>query len=194
MPDATELISTAELKSYLVITTSTAAIDTVLASIKASVEQWVKNFCKDPFLVAQHTEYYDGNGLSRLHVLHHPITAISEVNIDSDRAFDDDTEVDEDDIILTDQNKRQGVIELFGEVFPAGQQNVKVVYSAGYSVVPADLQLAVKIICAREFLIQDKKMAGVVSQNVGDKTLSLNLEEIPRNAWTILQSYRRALV
>jgi hypothetical protein len=192
MPDATELVATADLKSYLQITGIT--YDTILASIKASVEAWMKIYCRDPFLVAQYTEYYDGHGSSRLHVRHYPITSIDEVNIDSDRTFAVATKVATADIIQSDQSNSEGVIELFGEVFSQGQKNVKVLYKAGYSSVPADLQLAVKIICAREFLIQDKKMAGIVSQSVSDKTLSLNLEEIPRNAWTILQAYRRPLV
>ena len=192
MSDATELVSLADLKAYIQITGST--FDTILTALKSAVETWIKNYCRDPFLVAEYTEYYDGNGGLRLHVRHYPITTVKEINIDSDRAFLTATKIATANIISMGQNNDQGVIELFDESFSEGQKNIKVIYSAGYSAIPADLQQAVKIICARQFLTQDKKMAGIVSQNVGDKTITLNLEEIPRDAWLMLSPYRRALV
>lgn len=191
MPDATELVSTADLKSYLQITT--ADYDAILASIKASVEAWVKTYCRDPFLVATRTEYYDGNGTASLRVRHYPITEVTEVNIDADRTFAAATDY-VDDVIDSTENDSQGVIELFNRTFGAGQKNIKVVYKAGHSVVPAELAHAVKIICAREFLVQNKQLTGQTAQSVGDKTVTLNLEEIPRNAWDILQRYQRQLV
>ncbi len=192
MPDATELVSTADLKAYCQITTAT--YDGILASIKASTEQWVKTYCRDPFLVAARTEYHDGNGKATLRLRHYPITTLTSVHIDSDRTFGAATLVGASYLITSDINNAQGVVELFNKVFSEGQKNVKVVYSAGLSVIPADLAHAVKIIVAREWLLQDKKLTGQTSQSLGDKTVSLNLEEIPRNAWDILNRYQRALI
>lgn len=190
MPDASELVSTTDLKAYLKVTTST--YDTILASIKASVEAWVKTYCRDPFLVVSRTEYYDGNATTTLRVRHYPITEVTEVNIDSARSFAAATEYT-DYVIASDLNNNQGVIELFGQLYPAGQKNVKVIYKAGHSTIPADLAHAVKIIAAREFILQEKQLTGQTAQSVGDKTVTLNLEEIPRNAWDILQRYQRPL-
>lgn len=192
MPNASELVHLGDLKAYLQQTTTT--FDAILTSIKGSVEAWVKNYCRDPFLVTTYTEYYDGNGGNAIHVRHYPITEITEVNIDSDRDFAAATAVAVANIISSDQNNSEGVVELFDEVFSEGQKNVKIVYKAGYATIPEDLQLAVKIICSREFMIHDKKMAGVVSQSVSDRTFTVDLEQIPRDAYTILQAYRRALV
>lgn len=192
MADATELVTLADLKTYLQITTAT--YDVILAAIKLSVETWVKTYCRSPFLIVEYTEYYDGNGGTSVHVQHYPITEIDEVNIDSDREFTADTEIDSDNIITSSQNNDQGVIELYDEAFSAGQKNVKVIYSAGYSVIPADLQLAVKIICGREFMGQDKMMSGMVSQNSGDRTITMSLDQIPRNAESILLAYKRAII
>lgn len=190
MPDATELLSLADLKSYLQITSD--SYDTILASLKASVEQWVKTYCRDPFLVVERTEYHDGNGKADLRLRHYPITALTSVHVDASRAFGASTAVTSD-VIASTLNDAEGVIELYGKVFTVGQKNVKVVYKAGLATIPADLAHAVKILCAREFLLQDKKLTGQVSQSVGDKTISLNLEEIPRNAWDILNRYQRQL-
>lgn len=192
MPDASELVSTADLKAYLQITGS--SFDSILASIKASTEQWVKTYCRDPFLVASRTEYHDGNGTAVLRVRHYPITALTSVNIDAGRTFAAATAVASSNLITSDLNNAQGVVELFDRIFSTGQKNIKVVYSAGHATIPADLAHAVKIIVAREWLLQNKQLTGQTSQNLGDKTVSLNLEEIPRNAWDILNSYKRPLV
>lgn len=191
MPDATEILALADLKSYLQITGSTQ--DAILTALKASVEQWVKTYCRDPFLVAERTEYHDGNGEAELRLRHYPITSLTSVHVDASRAFAAAAAVTSD-VISSALNDAQGVIELYGKVFGVGQKNVKVVYKAGLSAIPADLAHAVKVICAREFLLQDKRLTGQVSQSVGDKTVSLNLEEIPRNAWDVLQRYQRQLV
>lgn len=192
MPDATELVSTADLKAYCQI--STATYDGILASIKASTEQWVKTYCRDPFLVAARTEYHDGNDKAILRLRHYPITTLTSVSIDAARTFAASSLVPASQLIDSTLNSAQGVVELFGRVFPSGQKNVKVIYLAGLSVIPADLAHAVKIIVAREWLLQDKKLTGQTSQSLGDKTVSLNLEEIPRNAWDILNRYQRALI
>lgn len=192
MPDATELVSTADLKAYLKITGS--GFDGILASIKASTEQWVKTYCRDPFLVAARTEYYDGNGGKVLRLRHYPITTLTSVHIDADRDFAAATLVAAANLITSDINNAQGIVELFNKDFSEGQKNVKVVYAAGHATIPADLAHAVKIICAREFLLQDKQLTGQTSQNLGDKTISMNLEEIPRNAWDILNRYQRSLI
>lgn len=192
MPDATELVSTADLKAYCQITT--AGFDGILASIKASTEQWVKTYCRDPFLVASRTEYHDGNGGKVLRLRHYPITTLTSVNIDSDRTFAAATVVGAAYLITSDINNAQGIVELFNKDFSEGQKNVKVVYSAGHSIIPADLAHAVKIICFREFLLQKNQLTGQTSQNLGDKSVTLSLEEIPRNAWDILQRYQRSLI
>lgn len=192
MPDATELVSTSDLKDYCQITT--ASFDGILASIKASTEQWVKTYCRDPFLVATRTEYYDGNGTAVLRLRHYPITTLTSLNIDAARTFAAATAVAAANIISSEINNAQGVVELFDRVFSTGQKNVRVVYSAGHATIPADLAHAVKIICFREWLLQDKQLTGQTAQNLGDKTVSLNLEEIPRNAWDILNSYKRPLI
>ena len=192
MADPTEIISLAELKSYLNVTKTD--FDVILAAIKAAVEAFVKNYCHDTFLHATFTEYYDGSGSGVLILDHYPITAITEINIDSDRAFAVSTKLATANIISSDRNNQRGIVELFDGTFPVGTKNVKAVYNAGFATLPEDLKLAVKQICAREFLIQDKAMMGITSQNVGDKTVSLNLEDLPRNTWLILQAYKRPLV
>ncbi len=190
MPDATELVSAAELKRYLMITSS--SYDTILQEIKDGVEDWVKQYLDRDLLVSSYTEYYDGDGSGSLRVRNYPITAITSIYADPARLFAAGSLIPSSDVISgVTQNDNVGLIELYSYKFLKGVKGIKITYSAGYATIPERLQHAVKLICAREFLIQDKRMSGMVTQQVGDKTIALELDAIPKNALSILERFRR---
>ena len=190
MPDATELLSLANLKSYLQITGSTQ--DTILTSIKDAVESWVKQYVDRDLIVTSYTEYHDGDGSGSLKLRNYPITTITSIYADPARLFAAATLIPSTDIITSvTQNDNIGLVELYSYRFLTGVKSIKVAYSAGYSTIPDRLAHAVKLLCAREFMIQDKRMSGLVTQQVGDKQITLEFEAIPKNALSILDKYRR---
>ncbi len=146
MPDATELCSTTDLKVLLGISSSNQ--DSLLALIKASVEQYAKTYTGRDLLVASYTEYYDGDGGSVLRLDQSPIISISSISIDAARIFAAASLIPATDIIGDAKSSLLGFVELLTYSFSRGVKNVKVVYSAGYSTVPADLSGAVKLIIA----------------------------------------------
>jgi len=190
MADATELVSLANLKAW--IRNTTADKDAILQSIKDGVEEWVKNYCQRDFIIATFTEYYDGDGTTELLVRNNPITWITSIHDDGARDFGDASLISSDNIISNDaEGWAAGIVELFLDSFSRGTKNIKIIYLAGYATVPADLQMAVKKICAKIYFEQDKGLAGRVSQTVGDKVIELSLDTIPKDAKLILDSYRR---
>ena len=193
MPDATELCSSADLKAYLQITGSTK--DSILASIKASVEAFVKQYTGRPLLVASYTEYYDGDGGSVLRVANRPITAITSIYSDPSRLYAASSLIPSTDYATDDaQDWNAGLITLKDYTFLSGRKATKITYSAGYSTIPADLAHAVKLICAKEYTVHDKRLSGTISQQVGDMTLTMDVEAFPKNALAILDRYRRLSV
>lgn len=193
MPNATELCSLAALKAYLQITG--AAQDSILQSLKDSVEALVKTYCGRDFLVASYTEYYDGDDGSVLRVSQRPITAITSIHSDPARAYAAGSLIPSTDYLTDDALEwNAGLITLKDYRFLKGKKSTKVVYSAGYATIPADLSHAVKLIAAKEFKVQDKRLAGTLSQQVGDMTMSLEIEAFPKNALEILNRYRRISV
>ena len=190
MPDATELVSTANLKTYLQITGST--YDTALEAIKDAVEDWVKGFVDRDLLVTAYTEYYDGDGSGLLRVRQYPITSITSIHADPARLFAAATLIPSSDLITdVDQNDNIGIIELYTYRFLRGIKNIKVIYSAGYSTVPDRLQYAVKLMCAREWTIYEKRLAGMTVQQIGEKSVTMEIDAIPKAAMDILNKYRR---
>ena len=190
MPDATELCSVSDLKAYLQISGATS--DSILAAIKASVEAFVKSYCGRDFLAADYTEYYDGDDGIVLRVDQRPIISIASIYSDPARLWAAGTLIPASDYNALDlRDMNAGLITLSGYRFIRGRKATKITYHAGYSTIPADLAHAVKLISAKEYKIQDKRLTGTLSQQVGDMTITMEVEAIPKNALEILNRYRR---
>lgn len=191
MPDATELCTTADLKTLLGI--STTSQDALLAVVKAGVEKWAKTFTGRDLLTSSspYTEYHNGDGGGILRLDQHPITDIDSINIDGARVFAAATAIPEADIISDARAQALGFVELLTYRFSRGVKNVKVVYSAGYATVPEDLSMAVKQIVAKQFKVAEKKMFAEGSYQVGDTTVTLSPDAFPKDALEVLRSYRR---
>lgn len=197
MPDATELVSAADLKTFLAITSST--LDAKLAAVKTDIEAMVKTYCGRDFLVPStpYTEYYDGDGSQQLIVNQRPVISVASIYIDSSCLFESGSLVPNlnsgspAELISSQRKLNSGIIELFSYAFQRGRRSVKITYSAGYATVPADLQRAVKLICAKAWKTQDLQMIGQISQQVGDKTVTYEPDSWPKEAAEILGRYRR---
>ncbi|HYF53119.1 MAG TPA: hypothetical protein VEA41_02545 [Salinarimonas sp.] len=191
MPDATTLVSVTDLKAYLQETSSTN--DTIITAIRDAVDKIIPKYVGRDILATTYTEYHDGDG-SRLHVKHYPIISVTSIEDDTTRVFAGgaSTVISSSYYISNDQNSWDaGIVELFNWAFQRGRKNVKIVYVAGWSTIPADLAHAAKLICAKEYKIQSKLLLGEISQSVGDRTVTLDMETFPKQAVQILERYRR---
>lgn len=188
MPDASELVSLANLKVFLAITGS--GKDTILQAIKDAVEPWVKRYCDRDFLVTSYVEYYDGNDAGRLRLRQRPITAITSIYADPARLWSSNTLIPASDIIIDSPNDVEGIVELYVYRFLMGRKAIKVTYTAGYSTIPGDLQHAVKLICAKQFKVIDKGLIGQTTQTIGDLTITFDQAAIPKDAMDILQRFK----
>ena len=189
MPDATELASITDIKTMLVI--SDTSQDALLTLIKDSVEAYVKTYCGRDFLVTAYTEYYDGDDTNLLRTNQRPITAVTSVYSDPARLFPAASLIPSDDIIGDAKSLRLGFIELLTYRFLAGLKSTKVVYSAGYSTVPTDLSMAVKLVVCKQFKVIKKGMFAEQVQSVGDMQITLSVDAFPKDAMKIIESYRR---
>ena len=189
MPDATELSALADIKTMLGI--SDTSQDALLTIVKDSVEAYVKTYCGRDFLVTSYTEYYDGDDCNVLRTYQRPIVSITSVSSDPARLFEAASLIPADDIIGDSKSLRLGFIELLTYRFLAGLKSTKVVYSAGYSTIPTDLSMAVKLIVCKQFKVISKKMFAEQVQSVGDMTITLSVDAFPKDAMKIVESYRR---
>ena len=153
------LSSLSALKIHLGISDTSA--DAVLTQILNSVDTACLRFLnRGGFISASHTEYHSGWNHPKLALKQRPMTAISSVRVDSGGYFGHGTNAFPSISEWTlgthfaptagfSENENNGsVLMAIGGNWPEGNGNIKVVYTAGYSSVPADLQLAVNQICA----------------------------------------------
>ena len=136
------------------------------------------------------TEYYSGDGSNTLLTDQYPITALTNVYDDLDRVYGSDTEIDSDDLAIMPQGLAYKII-YDGGTFTSGVRNIKIVYTAGYTTIPYDLQQACLEIIAYFFKNSDENRFGVTSRTVGDGSLTVETTNIPKSAMKILENYRK---
>ena len=136
---ATNLVTKAEYKAYLGIssTNSDAEIDFLIPK----VSDLVKTYCRRTFIDyydESKTEVFDG-GFKEIYLKETPV-----VNITSVAASEDFGKTYTSLVKFTDWvQKGDSIISLAPKGFPELINGYKVVYFAGYEVVPGDLKLAV---------------------------------------------------
>lgn len=140
------LVLLSEYKEILDITGNTE--DEFVELAKYEVEAKVKSFLNRDLEVTSYVEVYDGTGESNLVLNQFPINSVSKVEVydglDSLGAEEWDEYIQNDDyerlVITTSKDE----IYLIGSMFPQGEQNIRITYSAGYSTIPYEIQQACK--------------------------------------------------
>ena len=135
------------------------------------------------------TEYIDGDGTDSIKVSRAPIIAVSEVYDDIGRDFTSSDLIDSDDYEIYKEN---GIVRLFNEesFFQVGVQNVKVVYTGGYTAatLPEDLTWA---ICEYvTFLYSNRGSSGFSSVRFGSLGKSYVPQAIPPAILRVFRQYR----
>lgn len=94
-----------------------------------------ERYCEiDSFFVDTYIEYYDGNAVHYLFVKNVPINSIGEVAVDSDWVWGSDTVIDTSDYRIANDR-----YVAYNSLFSSGLQNIRITYTAGYSVIPVDI-------------------------------------------------------
>jgi len=175
-----------QVKTYLGI--SAATYDAFLEALIDEATVWIENEIGGRRIKADAsdvTEYHDG-GADKCKVFAkiYPITSITSISYKTGSnsspvwtAYS----VDDYDVDLT-----TGVLTFSS--LPAGIQNIKLIYKAGFSSVPKDLELACIKLVAKEF--DKRKSQGVLSESVGGGSVSWN-ENVDPSVLSIIRKYRR---
>ena len=143
------LVSLANVKEYLKIATAVTTDDTMLTNIITRIEKTMKIAMQQEVEYASYTEYYDGDGTDTLLLNQFPISTITSIHDDTDRAYGSDTLISSADYVFY---ANEGMVQLDGLTFTEGKQNIKVVYSAGFSPIPEDIKLAAIQLSAAEYI------------------------------------------
>jgi hypothetical protein len=154
------LVTLAQLKSFLGVSATNR--DTPLElSIDAASAKIIKYLGYDPSTQTYSEEYHEGNGTDYLWTNARPITAVSAITVD-------------DSSLSTDSfTARTNWIDLEGYCPGIGSE-VLVSYTAGYTTIPYDIQIACLQIAAHMERQQEATgLNGLSSRSTGDSSRSV---------------------
>jgi len=153
-----------------------------------SISQRVEHLTKRFLPAADYTLTLAGTGRKEIILPNYPVNSITNLYIDSSRAFGAETEIAAADYEL---EAKTGIIYLYNQTAPKERGVVKVVFNAGYATIPEDLQQAV----FETFMWNIGRIRGqgigIESQSAGGVSVKQALT-IPSSAWTVFLDYRRA--
>lgn len=191
------LVNLNKYKEYLKI--SDASYDTQLRDIGNAVEKRIKEYLNRDLESASYVEIYDGSGCEYMSLRQIPVTAITKVEeyegLDSNNA-----EVWTTYVLGTDYERlfipteADGII-MQGRDFSKDLQNYRITYTAGYTTIPYDIQMAckelLKVTWDNSPLNQNRLGFTSVSDSAGSSNENLTLDgEIEMKILKKIERYR----
>jgi hypothetical protein len=176
MADLTDLAS---LKAYAQIGGS--AEDGLLQAMLSAYSAAARAYCNRDFTAQDYDVVRDGQGTSKMLLPQFPVTAVAALAIDG-MAIPAQAAIGSPGYRFTDS-----AIILDGHVFTRGFGNVRVRFTAGYEIVPADLAEAVNEWIALRYKERDR--IGHASKSLGGETVSFITKAMPDAVKSVLDQY-----
>lgn len=191
--EADALCTQTDLKRYLHLEDPTAAHadDTFFDMIVAAASNSFENKCHRIFTQASLTEYHDGTGTEQKFRVKNPPIASSptpELYEDTEYAFGSDTLF----TLNTEWkfNPTTGMVKLLYAPFAEGYQNIKIVYTGGFSSIPDAVQDAVAAWGASKCKMSTDGRWGLASKSYVDFADAFRLEPVPLEVQSVINDYR----
>lgn len=161
--------------------------DAIIESLIMQSTKKVQTHTRRNLFYGTYTEYYDGNEQSSIFIDNFPIEAVTTLHDDTDRVFGASTLIASAEY-FTDLTK--GIIKLLdGDRFSVGVGNIKVVYTGGFKVIPADIQLA----CSQLVLADYIEIKGGINVLEGE-TVTYKPGNLRSQAFKTLDLYQKMSV
>lgn len=192
--DAGVWVALADLKEHLDIDSTDISKDSFLTNKLNAAWRALVNYLGQDLTQTTYTEDYDGDKQPTLLLSQFPVISITSVYIDWARTWQvspytpDSTTLIDPGTYFCDL--KTGLLTLFnGSVFGTGLGNVRVIYIAGYPIVPYDAKEALLQYTALN--AQRAGTEGRAAQTLGGKSEQYDLTAIPLYIRQMLISYRK---
>lgn len=153
---------------------------------------WANNVTSRLLKARALTEIYDGRDSTVLFARNYPINSITTIHQDEDRVFGIATLVAAGDYVFSTSGPRT-IVAVNDVIWEPGVQTIKVVYNAGYAVVPDDLENATLMLVDFWYKSYDAHRFGVTSVGVADQRIAYELG-IPKQVRDMVSAYVKAAV
>lgn len=186
------ILTLADVKSFIEGSTTggTSGVNDKYCDVINDVSGMFNAFTQRFLLKTDYTSDYDGNGQDTMFLEHYPVsTSGISVTIDSARLFTTDLAVSTSEVMVYHD---RGRLSLVDDIFRSGYKNIRVGYSAGYSLsgMPYDLRRAAKEMALFIFNREtNKDRIGI--RNEAAEGMSRTFEnQMPESVKQILNLYR----
>ena len=175
---ANALVTLAKTKLFVGVPSATVSEDEILEDFINAVSDLIELFCNRDFIEKTFVETRDGNRTQEMLLHQWPINALTEVKIDSLRAFGTESIIDITTFQVVNNERAEGVgiRRKDGTIFPRGAGTIQVTYDAGFllAAIPNDVALACKIAVGYYYEKQQNKNWSVATKSKGDEDVSLS--------------------
>lgn len=165
---------------------TTPEINTQIDNFINAVSARFESYCDRKFVSRTHTEYLDGKGVRVLYPKQYPITSVTSIHDDMDWAWADSTLISSDNYRIADDNS---IVFKSNTTVADAKQNIKLVYDAGYTDIPYDLE----DVCINEVLriLNIFPELGVDEKRSNDYLIKYTKEPFMSETTLVLNKYRR---
>jgi hypothetical protein len=176
-----DLTTLANLKGWLNLTAT--GDDALLARLVTAASGFVENWLGRAIGLTSYVETRDGTGGTTLAFAVTPVMAVSALAIDGNPVLPSADGIAPGYVFSSSR------LALIGGGFRRGLANVLVSYQAGYADVPPEVEQAVIAIAALRY--RERERIGLVSKGLAGETTSFAQKDMPADALTALQRYRK---
>ena len=179
-----DLTTLANAKQWLGITSS--ADDALLTRLISAASDYIQTWLNRTIASQAYSEVRDGPGGSRLMFSNYPVTAVASVKVDG-------ITVPQSTTVLVPGWVSSGTSLAMrgGWAFSSGLQNVEISYTAGFAIVPNEIeQAAIELVGLR---YKDKDRIGVTSKTLAGETISYSQKDFSDSVETTLKNYKKVI-
>lgn len=172
-----ELTTLARVKAWLNVTINDN--DETLQALIVSCSQFIETYTKRKFELQPHVENRDGTGGSWMVFSNIPIVSIESVVINGNT------------VLPSNYTFNSYAVYLSQGTFTRGRNNVIFNYTAGYAVIPSDLEQACIDVVSLRWRERDR--IGHQSKSLGGETVTFTIRDFPPQVQTILNTYKKVV-
>lgn len=182
---ANALTSLDAVKDFYAMSGSKQIDDDLLEDLIDRVSEMIYSYCNvNSFRQNTYTEYQDGQGSKYLFVNNIPIISVTSIHDDDDWVWGSDTLIDSSQYRVIDDR----YIVWRDDYFDNADQNVKIVYKAGYITIPGDLEQTCIEEVVRRF--KHRRDVDVQSKTLEDGTVQYVSKNLMQSSILVLNKYR----
>ena len=172
-----ELTTLARVKSWLNITINDN--DPTLEALITACSQFIQTYTNRKFASQTYAEKRDGTGGDFMVFSNTPIISIESVVINN-------TQVPSDSFTFNSY-----AIYLTRGLFTRGRNNVIFNYTAGYDIIPSDLEQACIDVVGMRWRERDR--IGHQSKTLGNEVITFTIKDFPIQVQTLLNNYKKVV-